>query len=191
MQSISSDARVFAKMDAVHGYFQLALDEASSYVTTFLLPSGRYRYLRAPMGLSASSDEWCRRSDVIVSGLPWAKKIVDDTLIWAPNWDTLHERCQVVLARCRKFGITISLRKLELGTEIPFAGHIVSDTGIRPDPALVTAIRNFPAPTDVPTLRSFLGLANQVASFIPDLSHMTVRMRELLKKDVAWAWELP
>ena len=87
MQSISADARVFAKMDAVHGYFQLALDDESSHITTFILPSGRYRYLRAPMGLSASSDEWCRRSDVIVSGLPWARKIVDDTLIWAPTWD--------------------------------------------------------------------------------------------------------
>ena len=87
MQSISADARVFAKLDAVYGYFQLALDDQSSYVTTFLLPSGRYRYLRAPMGLSASSDEWCRRSDVTVTGLPWAKKIVDNTLIWAPDWE--------------------------------------------------------------------------------------------------------
>ena len=37
MQSISADARVFCKMDAVHGYFQLALDESSSLITTFLL----------------------------------------------------------------------------------------------------------------------------------------------------------
>ena len=191
MQSISADAKVFCKMDAVHGYFQLALDQGSSLVTTFILPSGRYRYLRAPMGLSASSDEWCRRSDVIVSGLPWARKIVDDTLIWAPDWETLHARCRVVLNRCKEHGITISLRKLELGTSIPFAGFVVSSTGLRPDPQLVAAIKQFPPPTDVSTLRSFLGLANQVASFVPDLSHMTVRMRELLKKEVAWAWLPP
>ena len=52
--------------------------------TTFLLPSGSYRYLRVPQGLNASSDKWCRRSDTVLDGLPWAKKIVDDILVWAP-----------------------------------------------------------------------------------------------------------
>ena len=44
-----STAKYFAKMDAVHGYFQLALDEESSKLTTFLLPQGKFRYTRAPM----------------------------------------------------------------------------------------------------------------------------------------------
>ena len=47
MQSIPHGQKIFAKLDAVHGYFQLALDEESSYLTTFLLPQGRFRYLRA------------------------------------------------------------------------------------------------------------------------------------------------
>ena len=66
MQSIPPDAIFFAKLDAVHGYFQLALDKESSKLTTFLLPEGPFRYLRAPMGLSASSDEWCQKSDFLV-----------------------------------------------------------------------------------------------------------------------------
>ena len=68
MQSIpvAKDAKYFAKLDAVHGYFQLALDEESSYLTTFLIPSGRYRYLRALMGLSSSSDKWCRYSEFVI-----------------------------------------------------------------------------------------------------------------------------
>ena len=51
VQAIPVATQYIAKMDAVHGYFQLALDEESSKLTTFLLPSGRYCYLRAPMGL--------------------------------------------------------------------------------------------------------------------------------------------
>ena len=72
-------------MDATQGYFQILLDEPSSKLTTFLLPSGRYRYLRAPMGLNASSDEWCCSSDQLVHGLSYAQKIVDDILIEAPD----------------------------------------------------------------------------------------------------------
>ena len=57
IEAIPPDVKLFCKLDAVHGYFQLALDEPSSRLTTFLIQQGRFRYLRAPMGLNASSDE--------------------------------------------------------------------------------------------------------------------------------------
>ena len=76
LQAIPASAKYFKKMDAVNGYFQLALDRESSLKTTFLLLSGRCMYLRIPQGLNASSDEWCRRSDTIIDSLLWAKKIV-------------------------------------------------------------------------------------------------------------------
>ena len=77
-QSIPAWAACFAKLDAMHGYFQIPLDDEASKLTTFILPSGRYRYLRAPMGLSSSSDEWCRHSNCVVEGFPLCWKIVDD-----------------------------------------------------------------------------------------------------------------
>ena len=75
IQSIPSSAACFAKLDATHGYFQIPLSEEASRLTTFILPSGRYRYFRAPMGLSSSSEEWCRHSDRVVEGFPWCRKI--------------------------------------------------------------------------------------------------------------------
>ena len=83
VQSIPDALRFFAKMDAIHGYFQLSVEEESSKITTFLLSSGRYRYIRASMGLSSSSDEWCRQSDRAIEGPSFTEKIVDDILIWA------------------------------------------------------------------------------------------------------------
>ena len=41
LQSIPSEAIFLAKFDAVNGYFQISLDEDSSMLTTFILPSGR------------------------------------------------------------------------------------------------------------------------------------------------------
>ena len=77
LQTIPASVKYFVKMDAVNGYFQIA--------TTFLLPSRRYCYLRISQGLNASSDEWCCHSDAIIDGLPWAKKIMNDDLVWAPS----------------------------------------------------------------------------------------------------------
>ena len=69
MKSIPETDKLFAKLDAVHGYFQFALDEDSSFLTMFLIPSERYRYLRALMGLSSSSDEWQHYSDFVIKRL--------------------------------------------------------------------------------------------------------------------------
>ena len=75
-----------------------------------------------------------------------------------------------------------------MGRSIHFAGHIIADTGIRPDEAKYQAIEKFPRPEDTKDLRSFNGLATQLGNFIPDLSHMLSKLRPLLKKDVAWTW---
>ena len=75
-----------------------------------------------------------------------------------------------------------------MGREIEFAGHIISNTGIKPDEKKFSAIRQFPTPTCIKDVRAFLGLANQLGSFIPDLAHMTSTIRPLLKKGTAWNW---
>ena len=43
VQSIAAGLCFFPKMDAIHRYFQLALESKSSMLTTFLLPSGRFQ----------------------------------------------------------------------------------------------------------------------------------------------------
>ena len=188
MQAIPASAKMFAKLDCVHGYFQLAIDEPSSFLTTFLLPSGRYRYLRAPMGLTASSDEWCFASDALIEGLPFARKIVDDILIWGEDLRTLIQRARVILLRCRTENVTISAKKFEMGECISFAGFVIGAEGIKPDPNMVASLTQFPRPANPTDVRSFLGLAQQLGHFVPDLAHMQTQMRGLTNKGVAWQW---
>jgi transposase InsO family protein len=188
MQSIPAGTRYFAKMDAIHGYFQLALDEESSRLTTFLLPSGRYRYLRAPMGLSSSSDEWCRHSDRAIEGLNFAKKIVDDVIVWASSIEELSERVRIVARRCQKLNIILSRKKFVMGEEIEFAGFVVNARGVSPDPAQIAALKEFPRPKDITGVRSFLGLANQLSGFVPDFAHMTKSLRGLTGKNASFLW---
>ena len=115
-------------MDAVHGYFQLALDERSSKITTFLLPSGIFHYLRAPMGLSSSSDEWCRHSERALEAFSFAKKIVDDILFWADDLPTLYDRIRSIATKCQDLNIVLSKKKFEIGTEIQYDLFLVLPT---------------------------------------------------------------
>jgi hypothetical protein len=188
MRKVRPDSKVFAKIDATKGYFQLPLDEESQLLTTFLLPSGRYCYTRAPMGLSVSLDWWVLKHDTALRGLDGVQTLLDDVLVEAPDFATLLKRIAAVFERFRAHGITISEKKFEYGDRVKFAGYIVTAEGVQADPEKLRAIREFPPPQDVHEVRSFLGLANQLGSFLPDLAHATKLLRDLLKKDTAFVW---
>ena len=47
--------------DALKGYHQCPFDEESRKLTTFIIPFGRYMYLRAPNGISSISEHYNRR----------------------------------------------------------------------------------------------------------------------------------
>ena len=130
IQSIPSTAKYFPKFDAVNGYFQIALDEESSLLTTFLFPSAHYRYLHIPQGLTAPSDEWCRRSDAVVDELLWAMKILHEISIRASSLPELQQRIDVIAGNCSRLNIILSKKKFSTGTSMPFAGYIVSDCGV-------------------------------------------------------------
>ena len=101
------------------------------------------------MGLNTFSDEWCCHSDIIIRGLPWARKIVDDTLIWAETETELLDRARIVFTRCRENNITIFQKTLELSNKIKFAGHIISDKGYGPDKEKFAVIAQFPEPKNL------------------------------------------
>ena len=182
IQQLPGDGMVFATLDTVQGYHQIGLSEESSKLTTFLLPSGRYWFLHAPMGLSASLDEWCCHSNKVIEGIKGVQKIVDDILISAPNLKTIEKRIRKVIDRCKDENVTISLKKFQVSTNVKFGGHIISSEGVMPDPERLKAIANHKEPASVREVRGFLRLANQLASFYPDLAHMTANLWGLLKK---------
>ena len=112
------------------------------------------------MGLSSSSDEWCWQSDRVVEGFPWCRKIVDDILIWATSPSELENRISQVVQRCEKLHVTLSKSKFQVDTCLNFAGCVVSSSGVKPDPARISALSSFPVPTDQTSVHSFLGLCN-------------------------------
>ena len=134
-------------IDCLSGYFQMELSEEAQDLTTFLLPSGRYKFCRAPMGMSCSADEWNRRSDeALFNGghISGVMKIVDDILICASDPEELRTKATQVLDRLQTANIKVSKKKLRIGTSVPFAGFIVSDSGVTPDPSNIESLHSVP-----------------------------------------------
>ena len=68
-------------------------------------------------------------------------------------------------------------------TKLKFLGHLIDENGIHPDPDKTAAIHEIAPPTNVDQLRRFLGMANQLGKFSPNLAILTQPLRELLGKN--------
>jgi hypothetical protein len=68
-------------------------------------------------------------------------------------------------------------------------GHVISEGGIEVDKAKVETIEQLPPPTDVKSLRSFLGHAEFYRRFIKDFSKITKPLTHLLQEDVAFDFD--
>ena len=66
--------------------------------------------------------------------------------------------------------------------------YVVSGRGIAADPKKVAAVRDFPEPSDLKSLRSFLGLTSYYRRFIPNYSVQAKPMYCLTRKDAPYKW---
>ena len=72
--------------------------------------------------------------------------------------------------------------------EMTFVGYQVSPAGIGMDPAKIKSILEWPVPTSVKAVQSFLGFANWYRKFINDYSCLATPLTTLTKKSVRFTW---
>ena len=68
-------------------------------------------------------------------------------------------------------------------------GHIISKKGIEIDKTKIEMISKMPSPTNVKTVRQFLGHAGFYRRFIMDFSKISKPFYKLLEKDAKFMWE--
>ena len=183
-------AKIFSKLDASSGYWQIRVDDESADLLTFNTPFGRYRFNRLPFGVWSASEIFGKSIfENIIQGLEGVANIQDDIIVWGSTPAEHDEHPQHVLEKCREANLKLNKEKCEFRlNELKFVGHIFSADGVRADPDKVEAISGMPSPRDKSDLRRFLGMINYLGKFMPNLSEKTALLRSLLEKDVLWSW---
>ena len=117
-----SQAKVFTVFDALKGYHQCPLDEQSQHLTTFITPFGRFKYLRAPYGISSISEHYNRCMDEALAGIPGMRKIVDDVVVFDADQQQHVKHVREILRRCEERQISLNSDKFKYRIASKFGG---------------------------------------------------------------------
>ena len=101
---------------------------------------------------------------------------MDEILIWASTLSNLEHCLCAILEGYEKLHITFSHSKFQIDKRLKFAGCVVSDEGVQPDPDRVSALSSFPVPMD------------QTGIIPADYQYHTVALQQLTGKGRPFLW---
>ena len=190
--SIPPDSKYFSVIDAKSGFLQIKLDEASSLLTTFNTPVGRYRWLRLPFGIKSAPEAFQRIMDEMLEGITGARAIMDDILVAASDEQKHDAIMKQVIQRATQYNLKLNLSKCKVKSQkVKYVGHVISANGLQPDDSKIKAVKEMPRPQTRDDVKRFLGFIQYLSKFIPNMSEVDEPLRKLLRKDIEFHWEKP
>ena len=181
--------KVFSKLDLTQAYHQMEVEEKFQHLLTITTHKGLYRYRRLPFGISSAPALFQRTMEQILQGIPGVVAFMDDIELTGATVEEHLDRLDQVLQRLEEHGLRLHKSKCEfLKDRVEYLGHIIDKDGLHPVPEKVRAITDAPAPSNVSELRSYLGMLQYYARFLPNLSSELSPLHDLLKDKTPWLW---
>ncbi|GKB51114.1 putative reverse transcriptase domain-containing protein [Tanacetum coccineum] len=102
----------------------------------------------------------------------------------------LHNNLDKMLQRCKDAHLVLNWEKCHfMVKEGIVLGHKVSSAGLEVDKAKIDVISKLPPPTNIKSIRSFLGHAGFYRRFIKDFSKIARPLTKLLEKDTPFEFD--
>ncbi|GBL95273.1 Retrovirus-related Pol polyprotein from transposon 297, partial [Araneus ventricosus] len=180
-------SRVFSTIDLENAFFHVDVNKDSRKYTSFVIPEGKYQFLKVPFGLCNSPVVFQRYNNYIFRPLindGIVLPYLDDIIILSSSFEEGIERVELVLSIASEYGLDINFNKSHfLKKRIEFLGHVIEDDKIFASTLKTKAVLNFPEPANLKQIHSFLGLTAYFRKFISKYSTIARPLSDLLKKD--------
>ena len=179
-------------LDGYSGYFQIEIAPEDKEKTTFTCPFGTYAYRRMPFGLCNGPATFQRCMLSMFSDM--VERIMevymDDITVYGGDFAECLNNLEAILQRCIEKNLVLNWEKCHFMVNQGIVlGHIISSREIEVDKAKIELISKLPPPTNVKTIRQFLGHAGFYRRFIKDFSKIAKPLYKLLEKDAKFVWE--
>ena len=182
-------ARYFSKIDLRTGFHQIRVAEADRHKTAFSTPFGHYEYNVLAMGLCNAPATFMQlMNDTFRSALgKYVLVYLDDILVYSKTLKEHEEHVAAVFEKLRQQRLYAKRSKCELFlAEVDFLGHRLGRGRLGTNADKVQAVQDWPVPTRVRHVRSFLGLVNFYRKFIPHCSQVAKPLTDLTKGRAPW-----
>ena len=186
-----SGSIIFSTLDMTSGYHQIPIKQEDIPKTAFVTRQGLWEFTAMPFGLTNAPATFQRLMELVCKGLQWSSCLIylDDVIIFGRTHQEHADRLQQVLCRIRQANLKLKPEKCELfQEEVRFLGHVVSASGIQPDPGNTSRIQEWPTPKTVTEVRQFLGLCSYYRRFVKNFSLVAKPLSDLTSKDSALVW---
>jgi hypothetical protein len=186
------NAKWFTKIDLRSGFHQIAIRPEDREKTAFRTRYGSFEYTVLPMGLCNAPGTFMQLMNETFADMLDKSVLcfLDDILIFSRTEDEHEQHVRAVLRRLRERKLYAKLSKCEFfQKEVEFLGHRIGADGLRVSPDKISAVKDWPVPSSVTEVRSFLGLANFYRRFVNGYSRLALPMSELTKETVTFRWE--
>ena len=140
-----SGSNWFSTIDLKSGYWQVEMAPEDREKTAFCTREGLFEFNVMPFGLCNAPATFQRLMDCVLAGLQWSSCLVyiDDVIIIGRSFDEHLHHLHQVFDRLKSAGLKIQPSKCHfLQREVNFLGHIVSSTGVSPDPSKTSKIKD-------------------------------------------------
>ena len=115
---------------------------------------------------------------------------MDDVIVHGNTRDELTSRVSEFLQTCKEENLRLKISKSTFETqEVDFLGYKVKNGQYSPCPVKTAAIKDWPTPTNLKELCSFIGFCNFYRMFIANFSQIAHLLHLLTKKNQEYVWE--
>ena len=179
-------------LDLNMGYYtiKLTVNPDAQNLCTIVLPWGKYKYKRLPMGVAGSPDIFQAKMSSLMAGLEFVRVYLDDCLVISTTTFSDHlTKLALCLKRISDAGLRINANKSYFGKDaIEYLGYWVTRQGIQPLPEKVEAMLKMAEPKTKKQLRAFVGLVNYYRDMWRRRSHVLAPLTTLCSATQKWVW---
>ena len=178
--ALAHGCKWFSALDVADAYYNIPVNPDHRHKLTITTPLGNYCYNYLPMGLASSSCYYQRLMNEAVGNIPHVFCYLDDIIIMTKDLEEHRQTLRQVFARLKDHGLVVKAPKCIVAVQsLSFLGYHVSSGGIAPLPTKVAAIRDFKLPRTKRQLKTYLGMYQFYARFVPNSAQWTQPLHDL------------
>ena len=152
-------------------YHQIPLTKESQSYLTVNTHVGLFSFTRLPNGVHTGPAIFQRTMDSTLAGIPNVVCYLDKILVAGVDKDDQLNSLSQVFEKLSAAMFQVKKAKCEFEKKlVQYLGHIIDGEGLHPTDEKLAAVRDVPRPTDVTSLKSFLGLIVFYSRFIKNHS---------------------